>query len=107
MYNAVLCAHNYLSVFYSALKSIFTNERGVVEQQLGEKPPRTSTCPLEENPGPAEPLNQRPPGLGPSKVGIYMNRNRIEIVPGTSKQKTTSKNVCLYIKTETSYFWNN
>ena len=28
---------------------------GVVEQQLGEKPPRTSTCSLEENPRPAVP----------------------------------------------------
>ena len=27
----------------------------VVEQQLGEKPPRTSTCSEEENPRPAVP----------------------------------------------------
>ena len=31
---------------------------GVVEQQLGEKPPRTSTCSWEENPRPAVPLIQ-------------------------------------------------
>ena len=37
---------------------------GVVEQQLGEKPPRTSTCSEEENPRPAEPHIQKPPGLG-------------------------------------------
>ena len=39
-----------------------------MEQQLGEKPPRTSTCPLEENPGPAEPPNQRPPGAGSEQI---------------------------------------
>jgi len=31
---------------------------GVVEQQLGEKPSRTSTCSWEENPRPAVPLTQ-------------------------------------------------
>ena len=40
---------------------------GVVEQQLGEKPPCASTCSWEENPGPAEPHIQRPPGLGDRK----------------------------------------
>ena len=49
-----------------------------MEQQLGEKPPRASTCPLEENPGQAEPPNQRPPGLGRNEVDKNVNFNFME-----------------------------
>ena len=41
-----------------------TKWMGVVEQQLGEKPPCTSTCTWEENPGLAVPHIPWPLGLG-------------------------------------------
>ena len=35
-----------LTLFFAVCVSINAKRNGVVEQQLGEKTPRTSTCPL-------------------------------------------------------------
>ena len=46
------------------------SELGAVEQQLGEKPPRTSTCSKEENPRPAVPHIQAS-RAGPKILNIF------------------------------------
>ena len=68
-----------------------------MEQQLGEKPPRTSTCPLEENPGPAEPPYQRPPGLGHSRVCKNVNSDSMKKDLGTGIQKLFLKNLFVHM----------
>ena len=49
---------------------------GVVEQQLGEKPLRTSTCSCEENPRPAVPQIRWSPGQDQRKQKHHQMKNQ-------------------------------